>query len=261
MSFCIVAHARASLPQPHMQQAVVQRTGQPLRRAGMYAGLALLACMDVLAQEQQAGAALPPACRTALLWHSVHGQQQETEALLAAQREGDGLLLPFDFLASQPGLLCAHLQPWLPGLVQTLFLPGTAHPHEQLWLQALQVADVWLAQGRFQRVICASLERQPPNMCQYAAISLVADTQPLPATCQAIHGRWLRQEVAQGMGSSMGQGMPQGAGHAPAAGGATGGTMADAALWHMLAGTAGQAATLPGPVACLHLRRAKAAPA
>ena len=256
MSFCIVAHARAGLLQPQVQPAVVPRTGQPLRRAGMHASLALLACTDVLAHEQQAGLALPPACPTALLWHSVQGQQQETEALLAAQREGDGLLLPFDFLASQPSLLCTHLQPWLPGLAQTLFLPGTAHPHEQLWLQALQLADVWLAQGRFQRVICASLERQPKEMCQYAAISLVADTQPLPATCQAeaVYGRWQRQAVMPGMEP----GRLQGAGHAPAAGGATGGAVADAALWRMLEGTAGQAATLPGPVASLHLRRAAA---
>lgn len=180
MSFFITAHVRAHLAQVDLAQTVAQRTGQPLRRASPLASLALLACLDVLAQEQptvQAAAQLPASSTapTALIWHSQQGPQPETEALLAAQQMGDGLLLPFDFLASQPALLCVQLKPWLPDLAQTLFLPGTAHPQEQAWMQMLQFAHFALEQKRFGRVICASLERDS-DICRYAAISLVTDS-------------------------------------------------------------------------------------
>ena len=104
MSARILAHARAQLAQQDIAHAVSQRAAQPLRRAGLHARMALLAGLHVLECEQPQGCAGasdgPVACSTALLWHSLQGPQAETEALLAAQRAGDGLLLPFDFLAS-----------------------------------------------------------------------------------------------------------------------------------------------------------------
>lgn len=186
MSFLITDHVCAQLPQAELTDAVAQRIGQRLRRASPLVSLALLACWDVLAQKpstqeaaapSEAGHAWAPSngCSTALIWHSLQGPQPETEALLAAQQTSDGLLLPFDFLASQPGLLGVQLKPWLPDLAQTLFLPGTAHPQEQAWMQMLQFAHFALAQKRFGRVICAALERDG-GICRYAAISLVTDS-------------------------------------------------------------------------------------
>ena len=93
MSARILAHARAQLAQQDIAHAVAQRTAQPLRRAGLHARMALLACLHVLECEQPQGCDVasdgPVACSTALLWHSLQGPQAETEALLAAQREGD----------------------------------------------------------------------------------------------------------------------------------------------------------------------------
>ncbi len=227
MSFAVLAHAHADLAQNDVAGMVGQRIGQPLRRAGMLTGMALLACLDVLNKHARDGAS--PAPSTALLWHSVQGPQPETEALLAAQRMGDGLLMPFEFLASQPSLLCPHLKPWVPGLEQALFLPCTAHPQEQPWLQALQLADAWLAQGRYQRVICASLNRDAAGTCGYAAISLAS----WPACHDAIQGRWLRPGDACAAGQ----------------------VDAENGLWNMLHDPHIGETLLATPWACLHLQR------
>ena len=248
MSACILAHARAQLAQQDIAHAVAQRAAQPLRRAGLHARMALLACLHVLECEQPQGcdgaSDGPVACSTALLWHSLQGPQAETEALLAAQREGDGLLLPFDFLASQPGLLCAHLRPFIPGLEQAVFLPGTAHPHEQPWMQLLQLADVWLAEGRFQRVLCASLDLGADS-CQYAAISLRADTPAQHALMTAqplVRAQWQpKDEALDGALCSAEHGLA-----------------ADADLWRMLEDPAAQELVLPvfaPPMTQLHLLR------
>ena len=244
MSARILAHARAQLAQQDIAHAVSQRAAQPLRRAGLHARMALLAGLHVLECEQPQGcdgaSDGPVACSTALLWHSLQGPQAETEALLAAQRAGDGLLLPFDFLASQPGLLCAHLQPFIPGLEQAVFLPGTAHPHEQPWMQLLQLADVWLAEGRFQRVLCASLNLGEDG-CQYAAISLCADTsaqQAVLAGQPLVRCQWQPQNAVLFSNEH--------------------GLDADAALWRMLENPAAQELVLPvfsRPMTQLHLLR------
>ncbi|MDO4794451.1 MAG: hypothetical protein Q4A28_00720 [Brachymonas sp.] len=276
MSFLITAHARAHLPQSDLARAVLQRSGQPLRRASPLASLALLACLDVLAHEQAVTDAA--ACETvravssntgptALIWHSQQGPQPETESLLAAQRTGDGLLLPFDFLASQPALLGVQLKPWLPGLAQTLFLPGTAHPQAQVWMHLLQLAHFGLVQKRFGRVICASLERDS-GICRYAAISLATDSltgvsaqatkmaqgQAAPAHGAGhclLRGRWQAQPSGNGpLGDTASEAV------------ATGGLaqQADAALWRCLetehaASDAEPALLLPAKGACLHLHR------
>ena len=241
MSFLILAHAHGSMAQQEVAATVARRIGQPLRRAGMLAHMGLLACLDVLAQEQQshAGMALSCAGQTALLWHSQQGPQPETEALLAAQQSGDGLLLPFDFLASQPSLLGVHLKPLLPQLQHALFLPGTAHPHEQPWMQALQLASVWLADGRFQRVICAAIDRNldsnAADSCQYAAISLVGIAQTGLCPDTAVRGSWHAQAACLPALDVV--------------------THADDGLWQMLHDRSRQQMVLQAPGSCLHLRR------
>lgn len=258
MSFLITAHARAYLAQSDLAQAVAQRTGQALRRASPLASLALLACWDVLAQEQsiEPEAVQPQQLATgptALIWHSQQGPQPETEALLVAQQTGDGLLLPFDFLASQPGLLCVQLKPWLPDLAQTLFLPGTAHPHEQAWMQMLPLAHFWLAQKRFGRVICAALERDG-GICRYAALCLRQDSLTDVSGAERrmnrplLRGRWLPTQATQNAAEHEATDS-----RVPA-------HQADAALWRWLeSGSsmvgAEQTMVLPAQGACLHLQR------
>lgn len=273
MSFLITDHVRAQLPQAELTDAVAQRIGQRLRRASSLVSLALLACWDVLAQKPSAQEAAAPreaghawapgGCPTSLIWHSLQGPQPETEALLAAQQTGDGLLLPFDFLASQPGLLGVQLKPWLPDLAQTLFLPGTAHPQEQAWMQMLQFAHFALAQKRFGRVICATLAREA-GICRYAAISLVTDSLTGVsgvATGSAhggiygplLRGCWLPQCCGQLHGDGGNASLAPAATLVPA-------HQADAALWRWLessheAADAGQALRLRAQGADLHLQR------
>ena len=276
MSFLITAHARAYLAQSDLAQAVAQRTGQALRRANPLASLALLACWDVLAQEQSIE---PEAVQlqqlatgpTALIWHSQQGPQPETEALLAAQQTGDGLLLPFDFLASQPGLLCVQLKPWLPDLAQTLFLPGTAHPHEQAWMQMLPLAHFWLVQKCFGRVICATFERDD-GICRYAALCLAQDSLTDVSEAEraeSAHGGMTgttNRRADRSMNRTLlrGHWLPTQAAQAVAEREATDSRVpahqADAALWRWLeSGSAivgaEQTMVLPAQGACLHLQR------
>lgn len=271
MSFFIAARVRADLAQASLAQAVVQRTGQPLRRASPLASLALLACLDVLAQEQPtvqeaAKLSVSSTTPTALIWHSQQGPQPETESLLAAEQTGDGLLLPFEFLASQPALLCVQLKPWLPDLAQTIFLPGTAHPQEQAWMQMLQFAHFALEQKRFGRVICASLERDS-GICRYAAVSLVTDS--LTGVSQAeragpVHGwmnapnRAMNRSLLRGCWRPLQSSVSDAA--AEPAVSRVPASQADAALWYWLEGgcaaaDADQAVVLSAQGACLHLQR------
>ena len=107
-------------------------------------------------------------------------------------------------------------------------------------MQLLQLADVWLAEGRFQRVLCASLNLGEDG-CQYAAISLCADTpaqQALLVGQPLAHCQWQPQNEALCSNEH--------------------GLDADAALWRMLENPAAQELVLPvfsPPMTQLHLLR------
>lgn len=107
-------------------------------------------------------------------------------------------------------------------------------------MQLLQLADVWLAEGRFQRVLCASLNLGEDG-CQYAAISLCADTsaqQAVLAGQPLVRCQWQPQNAVLFSNEH--------------------GLDADAALWRMLENPAAQELVLPvfsPPMTQLHLLR------
>lgn len=142
---CSQSYAPKDLP-----AAVRAVLGKPLRRA---AGLTQLALLGALA-------CIPPERRkqpTALLWQSSHGPRLETQALLKEVCHGTAEPLPYDFLATQPAIAAAQIQPFLPGLVSATHFPlaeaGGAH-----WAMLLALADHWLTEGRYAQVLVAHLD-------------------------------------------------------------------------------------------------------
>lgn len=133
-----------------LPSAVRAALGKPLRRAATLTQLALLGALASLPAERRH---LP----TALLWQSTHGPRQETQAMLAELCAGGGEPMPFEFLATQPALAAAQIQPFLPGLCSAMHFPldtaGRAH-----WSLLLALAGNWLAEGRYAQVLCAHLD-------------------------------------------------------------------------------------------------------
>ena len=130
--------------------AVRDRLGKPLRRTAALSQLALLGAMACLPAERRH---LP----TALLWQSTSGPRQETLALLDEISQGEMEPMPYDFLATQPAIAAAQLQPHIPGLRSATHCPldsaGTAH-----WSLLVSLAVDWLKEGRYTQVLCAHLD-------------------------------------------------------------------------------------------------------
>lgn len=141
-------HAPADLP-----TAVRAALGKPLRRASALTQLALLGTVACLPAERRS---LP----TALLWQSTHGPRLETRVMLDEVCAGAGEPMPFEFLATQPALAAAQIQPFLPGLQSAMHFPldteGVAH-----WSLLLGLASNWLKEGRYAQVLCAHLDSSP----------------------------------------------------------------------------------------------------
>ncbi|MDP3537277.1 MAG: hypothetical protein Q8S26_01090 [Azonexus sp.] len=141
-------HAPAELP-----AAVRAALGKPLRRASALTQLALLGALASLPAERRS---LP----TALLWQSTRGPRLETRAMLDEVCAGAGEPMPFEFLATQPALAAAQIQPFLPGLQSAMHFPldteGVAH-----WSLLLGLASNWLKEGRYAQVLCAHLDSSP----------------------------------------------------------------------------------------------------
>ncbi len=124
--------------------------GKPLRRAAPLTQLALVGALT----------AIPAASRqrpTALLWQSISGPRRETLSLLDEMCTGGGEPMPYDFLATQPAIAAAQIQPFLPGLQSATHLPLD---DEKLthWSLLLALAGQWLDEGRYARVLCAALD-------------------------------------------------------------------------------------------------------
>ena len=148
-----MSHLHACLSQiftpAELADAVRATLGKPLRRAAALTQLALVGALGCLPPERRK---LP----TLLLWQSTSGPRQETLALLDEMDEG-GEPMPYDFLATQPAIASAQIQPYLPGLIAASHCPlnvdGQAH-----WTTLLMLADQWLAAGRCQQVLCAQID-------------------------------------------------------------------------------------------------------
>lgn len=129
--------------------AVRAALGKPLRRAAPLTRLALAGALACLPAERRQRP-------TALLWQSTSGPRLETLVLLDEMRV-DGEPLPYDFLATQPAIAAAQIQAVLPGLQSAMHLPldreGAAN-----WSLLLALAVGWLADGRYEQVLCAQID-------------------------------------------------------------------------------------------------------
>ncbi|WP_412480149.1 hypothetical protein [Azonexus sp. IMCC34839] len=157
-----MSHLHACLNQTftpaELADAVRATLGKPLRRAAALTQLTLVGALACLPPERRK---LP----TLLLWQSTSGPRQETLALLDEMDEG-GEPMPYDFLATQPAIASAQIQPYLPGLIAASHCPlnvdGQAH-----WTTLLMLADRWLAAGRCQQVLCAQLDAWGDEACSH----------------------------------------------------------------------------------------------
>jgi len=111
---------------------------------------------------------------TALLWQSTGGPRLETLTLLQ-ESCGGGEPMPYDFLATQPAIAAAQIQPFLPGLLSATHIPlyalGIAN-----WSLLLALAGNWLAEGRYAQVLCAHLDH---NLTSADGHWLVVGGEPL----------------------------------------------------------------------------------
>lgn len=130
--------------------AVRAALGKPLRRAAALTQLALVGAFACLPEERRH---LP----TALLWQSTSGPRLETITLLEEICTGAAEPMPYDFLATQPAIAAAQIQPMLPGLHSAMHLPldseGSAN-----WSMLLPLACEWLNEGRYAQMLCAQLD-------------------------------------------------------------------------------------------------------
>ena len=138
-------HAPEKLP-----AAVRAALGKPLRRAATLTQLALVGALTCLPKERRH---LP----TALLWQSTSGPRLETLTLLEEVCHGSAEPMPYDFLASQPAIAAAQIQPFLPGLQSATHFPLDTEG-EANWSLLLTLASNWLNEGRYAQALCAHLD-------------------------------------------------------------------------------------------------------
>ena len=130
--------------------AVRAALGKPLRRAAGLTQLALVGAFACLPEERRH---LP----TALLWQSTSGPRLETITLLEEICDGAAEPMPYDFLATQPAIAAAQIQPMLPGLQSATHIPLDSE-NSANWSLLLNLAIEWLNEGRYAQVLCAQLD-------------------------------------------------------------------------------------------------------
>ena len=161
----------ASLP-----LAVRAALGKPLRRAAALTQLALLGALHGIPESHRN---LP----SALLWQSTSGPRLETLNLLNELAQPEPEPMPYDFLATQPAIAAAQLQPFLPGLRSATPLPLDT-VGEANWALLLNLASNWLTEGRYAQVLCAHLDSWAE---QAAGHWLILAAQPLENSLARLH--------------------------------------------------------------------------
>jgi hypothetical protein len=143
------------LPPADLPGAVRAVLGKPLRRAAGLTQLALLGAFDCLPEERRH---LP----TALLWQSTSGPRLETITLLEEICTSAAEPMPYDFLATQPAIAAAQIQPMLPGLHSAMHIPLDSEKVAN-WSLLLNLAIEWLNEERYAQVLCAQLDLWPDS--------------------------------------------------------------------------------------------------
>ncbi|PKO87572.1 MAG: hypothetical protein CVU18_10345 [Betaproteobacteria bacterium HGW-Betaproteobacteria-12] len=136
--------------------AVRSALGKPLRRAPVLAQLVVLGALACLPAERRERP-------TALLWQSTSGPRRETLELLDEVCQGSGEPMPFTFLATVPASAAVQLRPFVPGLRSASTLPLDSE-QEANWHLLLTLAANWLAEGRYEQVLCAHLDHWPDRL-------------------------------------------------------------------------------------------------
>ena len=167
--------------------AIRTALGKPLRRAAALTQLALLGAFAALPAERRR---LP----TVLLWQSTTGPRQETLALLDEVCNGPSEPMPYDFLATQPALAAAQIQPFLPGLQAASHVP-LDNGSSANWHLLLALAGEWLRTGRYAQALCAQLDHQP-EMASGHWLSLSTDATPGALATVALHSAPLGAPLA-----------------------------------------------------------------
>lgn len=163
--------------------AVRAALGKPLRRAAGLTQLALVGAFACLPEDRRH---LP----TALLWQSTSGPRLETITLLEEICNGTAEPMPYDFLATQPAIAAAQIQPMLPGLQSAMHLPLDTE-NAANWSLLLNLAIEWLTESRYAQVLCAQLDHWADGasghwLCvgteplENSLTSLQIATEPLP---------------------------------------------------------------------------------
>lgn len=152
MNYLNAACSQAFTPKD-LTAAIRAALGKPLRRAAGLTQLALVGALTCILPERRKRP-------TALLWQSSSGPRQETQALLDEVCHGTAEPLPYDFLATQPAIAAAQIQPFLPGLQSATHFPLAEAGCAQ-WAMLLALADNWLTEGRYEQVLIAHLDALP----------------------------------------------------------------------------------------------------
>lgn len=129
--------------------------GKPLRRAAAFTQLAACGAASLLDEAQR----MQP---SALFWQSTSGPRAETLHLLGEMAEG-GETMPYDFLATQPAIAAAQLQPLLPGLTMALHCP-LDRAGQADWSLLLTLAVDRLQGGKIRHALCAQLDVWPDRL-------------------------------------------------------------------------------------------------
>jgi hypothetical protein len=168
---------------PEDLAATVRATlGQPLRREGTLSRLCVTGIARCLAE---AGDNIAPGS-TGLIWSSTGGARIEIEKVLDEICLHDGLPMPFDFIACQSGVAAVYASRFVNDLTCGVYMRSGGN----VWPQMLCMAMCWLAEGRYDRVLCGWVDEADPELAeQYHASDWALLANPMSGKIPMAHAR------------------------------------------------------------------------
>lgn len=207
MKMALLATDSLHLERDDLGSAYRQLTGQPLRRTGMLAALALLAARNCMKHEQWP-AGSPAARPTVLLWHAHTVMEQESRPLLQTMLQQREPLMPFQFLASQPALMGIAIKPHLPELSHAIGMPWPNAKGQGAWPRSLLLGAQWLTTAHCQRLICVQIDRTTETLQTHAlSLGAVSADTPAIATLEPMATRTTTHLAAQDWVARLRQGL------------------------------------------------------
>lgn len=156
--------------------------GQPLRREGALPRLCVTGIVRCLTD---AGPLIAPG-RTGLIWGSIGGARIEIEKVLAEICLHDDLPMPFDFIACQSGVAAVYASRYVGDLACGVYMRSAGN----VWPQLLCMAACWLAEGRYDQVLCGWVDEANPDATdQHHASDWLLLATPVPGRLPLAHAR------------------------------------------------------------------------